>query len=68
MIQSGEYNGSKHLIGLNSEPKLDDWDIDAASIKLFIDSVSKSLVDRVRIGFLESPEGSGQCSCGKSFV
>ena len=77
MVESGGCAGYKYLIGLDAEPRADDTVIDTAGVKLFIDPDSRPLLAGMRIGFVESLEGSGftfdnpnaasKCACGKSF-
>jgi iron-sulfur cluster assembly protein len=77
MVESGGCAGYKYLIGLDSEPRSDDTVIETGGVKLFVDPDSGPLLAGMRIGFVESLEGSGftfdnpnataQCSCGKSF-
>lgn len=77
MVESGGCAGYKYLIGLDAEPRADDAVIEAAGVKLFVDPESQPLLAGMRIGFIESLEGSGftfdnpnaatKCGCGKSF-
>lgn len=77
MVESGGCAGYKYLIGLDAEPRTDDTVIETAGVKLFIDPESQPLLSGMRIGFVESLEGSGftfdnpnaasKCACGKSF-
>jgi iron-sulfur cluster assembly protein len=76
-VQTGGCNGYKYLIGLDAEPRADDAVIESSGIKVFVDPDSKPLVAGLRVGFVESLEGSGftfdnpnatsKCGCGKSF-
>ncbi len=76
-VQNGGCAGYKYLIGLDSEPRADDNVIEASGVKVFVDPESKPLLAGLRVGFIESLEGSGftfdnpnaasKCSCGKSF-
>jgi iron-sulfur cluster assembly protein len=76
-VQTGGCNGYKYLIGLDAEPRADDSVIESAGVKVFVDPDSKPLVTGLRVGFVESLEGSGftfdnpnavsKCGCGKSF-
>ena len=76
-VQNGGCAGYKYLIGLDTEPRADDSVIEAAGIKVFVDPDSAPLLTGMRLGFVESLEGSGftfdnpnaasKCSCGKSF-
>jgi iron-sulfur cluster assembly protein len=77
MVESGGCAGYKYLIGLDAEPRSDDTVIEASGVKLFVDPDSRLLLAGMRIGFVESLEGSGftfdnpnaasKCACGKSF-
>jgi len=76
-VQNGGCAGYKYLIGLDTEPRPDDEVVEASGIKVFIDPDSVPLLTGMRLGFVESLEGSGftfdnpnaasKCSCGKSF-
>ncbi len=76
-VESGGCAGNKYLIGIDSEPRADDTVIESGGIRLFIDPQSQPKLEGIRIGFVESLEGSGftfdnpnataQCGCGKSF-
>jgi iron-sulfur cluster assembly protein len=76
-VQNGGCAGYKYLIGLDTEPRADDSVIEAGGVKVFVDPDSKPLLTGLRLGFVESLEGSGftfdnpnaasKCSCGKSF-
>jgi iron-sulfur cluster assembly protein len=76
-VQTGGCNGYKYLIGLDAEPRSDDAVIESAGVKLFVDPDSKPLLTGLRVGFVDSLEGSGftfdnpnavsKCGCGKSF-
>lgn len=77
MVESGGCAGYKYLIGLDAEPRADDSVVEASGVKLFVDPQSQPLLSGMRIGFVESLEGSGftfdnpnassKCACGKSF-
>lgn len=76
-VQNGGCAGYKYLIGLDAEPRSDDEVIQTEGVKVFIDPESVPLLSGMRLGFVESLEGSGftfdnpnaenKCSCGKSF-
>jgi iron-sulfur cluster assembly protein len=76
-VQNGGCAGYKYLIGLDAEPRADDSVVESGGIKLFVDPDSVPLLTGMRLGFVESLEGSGftfdnpnaasKCSCGKSF-
>jgi iron-sulfur cluster assembly protein len=76
-VQNGGCAGYKYLIGLDAEPRADDSVIESSGVKVFVDPDSKPLLAGMRLGFVESLEGSGftfdnpnaasKCSCGKSF-
>ena len=76
-VQNGGCAGYKYLIGLDAEPRSDDEVIEADGVKVFVDPESVPLLTGMRLGFVESLEGSGftfdnpnaesKCSCGKSF-
>lgn len=77
MVESGGCAGYKYLIGLDAEPRADDAVVEACGVKVFVDPESLPLLTGMRIGFVESFEGSGftfdnpnaasKCGCGKSF-
>ena len=77
MISSGGCAGHKYLIGLDVEPRSDDAVIETSGIRLFIDPDSQPMLAGMRVGFVESLQGSGftfdnpnaaaKCGCGKSF-
>lgn len=77
MVTPGGCAGYKYVLGLDAEPRSDDAVIETHGIKLFIDPESRPVLDGMRIGFVESIEGSGftfdnpntvsKCGCGKSF-
>ncbi|HEY0329318.1 MAG TPA: iron-sulfur cluster assembly accessory protein [Rhodopseudomonas sp.] len=77
MVETGGCAGFKYLIGLDTEPRADDAVIDAGGVKVFLDPDSQPLLTGLKIGFVESLEGSGftfdnpnagtKCGCGKSF-
>ena len=77
MVEAGGCAGYKYLIGLDAEPRTDDLVVEASGVKLFVDPESQPLLAGMRIGFVESLEGSGftfdnpnaasKCGCGKSF-
>ncbi len=77
MVEAGGCAGYKYLIGLDAEPRADDAVVEANGVKLFVDPDSQPLLSGMRIGFVESLEGSGftfdnpnaasKCGCGKSF-
>jgi iron-sulfur cluster assembly protein len=77
MVEAGGCAGYKYLIGLDSEPRSDDAVIESSGVRLFIDPDSQPVLTGMRVGFVESLEGSGftfdnpnansKCSCGKSF-
>lgn len=76
-VENGGCAGYKYLIGLDTEPRCDDSVIEANGVTVFIDPDSVPLLTGMRLGFMESLEGSGftfdnpnaasKCSCGKSF-
>ncbi len=77
IIASGGCAGHKYLIGLDAEPRSDDAVIEASGIRLFIDPDSQPILAGMRLGFVETLQGSGftfdnpnaasKCGCGKSF-
>lgn len=77
MVEAGGCAGYKYLIGLDSAPRIDDAVIETSGVKLFIDPDSQPVLAGMRVGFVESLEGSGftfdnpnavsKCGCGKSF-
>lgn len=77
MVEAGGCAGYKYLIGLDHEPREDDAVVESSGVKVFIDPESQPLIAGLRVGFVESFEGSGftfenpnagaKCSCGKSF-
>ncbi len=76
-VQTGGCNGYKYLIGLDAEPRSDDAVIETEGVKVFVDPESKPLLTGMRVGFVDSLNGSGftfdnpnaasKCGCGKSF-
>jgi iron-sulfur cluster assembly protein len=77
MVEAGGCAGYKYLIGLDSQPRSDDAVIETGGVTLFIDPDSQSVLDGMRVDFVESLEGSGfifdnpnavsKCGCGRSF-
>lgn len=77
VVEAGGCMGYKYLIGLDSAPRPDDAVMESGGIKLFVDPASEPVTDGMRVGFVESLEGSGfifdnpnaaaKCGCGKSF-
>jgi iron-sulfur cluster assembly protein len=77
MVETGGCAGYKYHIGLDSEPRTDDAVIETGGVKLFIDPDSQPVLAGMRVGYVESFEGSGftfenpnavsHCGCGKSF-
>jgi len=77
MVKEGGCAGYKYVIGLDSEPRSDDAVIESSGVRLFIDPESQPVLAGMRVGFVESLEGSGftfdnpnavsKCGCGKSF-
>lgn len=76
-VQTGGCNGYKYLIGLDAEPRADDAVIETEGVKVFVDPDSKPYLAGLRVGFVDSLNGSGftfdnpnaasKCGCGKSF-
>ena len=77
MVEPGGCAGNKYLIGLDSEPRSDDIVFETNGVTLFIDPDSQPVLEGMKVGFVESIEGSGftfdnpnatsKCACGKSF-
>jgi iron-sulfur cluster assembly protein len=77
MVEAGGCAGNKYLIGLDAEPRSDDIIFETHGVTLFIDPDSQPVLEGMKVGFVESLEGSGftfdnpnateKCSCGKSF-
>jgi iron-sulfur cluster assembly protein len=77
MVETGGCAGNKYLIGLDAEPRSDDIVFETNGVTLFIDPDSQPVLEGMKVGFVESLEGSGftfdnpnatsKCSCGKSF-
>jgi iron-sulfur cluster assembly protein len=77
VAEAGGCAGYKYFIGIDSEPRDTDIVIESSGIRLFIDPESQPRLSGMRVGFVESLEGSGftfenpnatvQCGCGKSF-
>ena len=77
VVETGGCAGYKYFIGIDSAPRNDDAVIESDGIRLFIDPQSQPRLNGMRVGFVESLEGSGftfdnpnavsECGCGKSF-
>ncbi len=77
MIESGGCAGHKYLVGLETTPQPDDAVVECEGVTIFVDPLSRPLVQGLRVEFVESLEGAGftfsnpnaraTCSCGKSF-
>ena len=77
MVEQGGCAGYRYVVGLDSVPREDDAVIESAGIKVFVDPLSKPLIEDLHVDFVESFEGSGftfdnpgaagACGCGKSF-
>jgi iron-sulfur cluster assembly protein len=78
MVESGGCAGNKYLIGLDAEPRADDFIFETNGVTLFVDPDSQPVLEGMKVGFVESLEGSGftfdnpnatsKCACGKSFA
>lgn len=78
MVETGGCAGLTYRIGLDSQPRSDDAVFETCGVRLFVDPDSKPVVAGMRIGFVQSLEGSGftfdnpnavsKCGCGKSFA
>jgi iron-sulfur cluster assembly protein len=77
MVETGGCAGFKYVIGIDSEPRVDDAVVEAGGVKVYVDPDSQPLLTGMKIDFIESLEGSGftfenpnatnKCGCGKSF-
>jgi iron-sulfur cluster assembly protein len=77
MVEVGGCAGNRYLIGLDSEPREDDIVFETNGVTLFVDPDSQPALEGMKVGFVESLEGSGftfdnpnateKCACGQSF-
>lgn len=76
-VEAGGCAGHKYRIGLDPERRSEDAVIECSGVKVFFDRHSQSLLDGLRVDFVESLKGRGftfenlnavsKCGCGKSF-
>ena len=75
MVMPGANGGFQYMLGLEKEPKEDDFVIDAENIRVLVDSESAPLVEGAQIDYVEglmrsgfvmnNPNiQSGACACG----
>jgi iron-sulfur cluster assembly accessory protein len=77
LVEAGGCAGFSYKMDLETQAREGDAVVEAGGVKIFIDNVSSSLVDGMKVDFassleksgftFENPNATSQCGCGKSF-
>ena len=74
MVMPGSNGGYQYMLGVEKEPKEDDFVIDAENVRVLVDSESAPLVEGAQIDYVEglmrsgfvisNPNFQSGCACG----